>query len=171
MEGRSRASWWLVGILAAIVVVLLACTVATFAGGLAAWLVARQEWRSVRNDCVPRHSWAVPDLPRMPEVPFEMMGGAIVDNVRPGSPAEQAGLQRGDTIVAIDGRAIGLGDDLRELLSRYRPGDTIGIEIRRWRTGQAETVPVRLDSHPDDPNRPYLGIAYRTMPFMGGPGD
>ncbi|MGQ9554069.1 MAG: S1C family serine protease [Anaerolineae bacterium] len=175
MEGKSRASWWLVGLLGAIVLILLACIVAAFVGGLVAWFVAKEEWRTPPYSYAPQQPTvmpAVPEMPRIPEIPFGMMSGAaVIDKVVPGSPAEQAGLQRGDVILAVNGEEIGPNNDLREALNRYRPGDTVSLEIRRWRTGQTETVQVHLGSHPDDPRRAYLGIEYHTMPFMGSPGD
>ena len=171
MERKCQVSWWLVGILGAIVVILLACIVAAFAGGLTAWLVVRKEWRTLQYNYAPPRPYVMPTAPSRPEVPFGIVGGAVVDSVTPNSPAEEAGLQRGDVILTIDGQEIGLTNDLRETLSRYQPGDTVSLEVRRWRTGQTETVRVRLGSHPNDPNRPYLGIEYRTVPSIGSPGD
>jgi membrane-associated protease RseP (regulator of RpoE activity) len=45
--------------------------------------------------------------------------GALVVEVVPGTPAEQAGLQAGDRIVAVDGTRIGLDRDLAEVLAEH----------------------------------------------------
>jgi serine protease Do len=41
-----------------------------------------------------------------------ILSGALVKNVRPGSPAEQAHLQRGDIIVQFDGKSVESDDHL-----------------------------------------------------------
>jgi len=51
--------------------------------------------------------------------------------VFPGSPAESAGLQEGDIIVAIDGEEIGPGVDLSMLIVAFSPGDTITLRVLR----------------------------------------
>jgi S1-C subfamily serine protease len=53
--------------------------------------------------------------------------GAVVAAVLSGSPADRAGLSRGDQIMALDGRAIASPDALVELLLRRKPGSTISL--------------------------------------------
>jgi|YNPNPStandDraft_1061719.scaffolds.fasta_scaffold01828_6 glutaredoxin 3 len=57
--------------------------------------------------------------------------GAYVGQVRPGSPAEQAGLQAGDVIIALAGQAIGNRADLEKLMARLRPGAEVPLEYVR----------------------------------------
>ena len=54
-------------------------------------------------------------------------GDPIFDN----SPAQQAGLQAGDVIVAVDGEQITASRDLSTLLLDYKPGDTITLRVLR----------------------------------------
>lgn len=66
----------------------------------------------------------------------------------PGSPAEEAGLQDGDVIVAIDGEPITPETDLATLMLDYSPGDTITLRVLR---GSSVTeIDVTLGVLPDD---------------------
>lgn len=51
--------------------------------------------------------------------------------VFPGSPADVAGLQAGDVIVAVDGEQITADTDLSMLIIPHQPGDTITLSIVR----------------------------------------
>jgi regulator of sigma E protease len=55
---------------------------------------------------------------------------ARVDAVQPDSPAAAAGFQPGDTVVAIDGRAIDNFEDMQRLVSESA-GDTLTIGVDR----------------------------------------
>ncbi|NSY41594.1 DegQ family serine endoprotease [Leisingera sp. ANG59] len=57
--------------------------------------------------------------------------GAVVTQVEPGSPAEEAGLQPGDLIVSVDGQAVAGSADLRSQIGLKRVGTEIGLEIIR----------------------------------------
>ena len=48
--------------------------------------------------------------------------GAVVAQVRPGSPAEEAGLHEGDVIVEVDRRAIASADEATKALAQDRAG-------------------------------------------------
>jgi regulator of sigma E protease len=67
-----------------------------------------------------------------------------VASVISGSPAEQAGLQVGDEIRGVDGRAMGSGDDFIDYIEQH-PGQSIGVEVDRQ--GRSITIAVvpRLD--------------------------
>lgn len=57
--------------------------------------------------------------------------GAMVTDVVPGSAAEKAGIQRGDVIIAIDGKPVFGAAQLRTRVSLVRAGATIDIEYLR----------------------------------------
>lgn len=61
----------------------------------------------------------------------EVPPGAMVTDVARGSAAEKAGLQRGDLIVAINGKPVISGAQLRARVSLVRVGETIGLEVLR----------------------------------------
>ena len=62
--------------------------------------------------------------------------GAIV----PGSAAEQAGLRAGDVLVRLDDTALQAFPDLRALLDRHRPGETLTLVYLRDGLDHATTV-------------------------------
>ena len=100
-----------------------------------------------------------PDVARYVNVPER---GALVAQVYPGSPAEEAGLQGaqqtvvidgqsyavgGDVIVRADGRTIRTSDDLRQIVAAKKPGDELDLGILR---GEEEVeVTVTLGTLPD----------------------
>ena len=57
--------------------------------------------------------------------------GAFVGSVRPGSPAEKAGLQQGDVITEINLRPVSNADDLAKALSGLSPGNRVTIAFLR----------------------------------------
>jgi serine protease Do len=54
--------------------------------------------------------------------------GARISSVSPGSAAEQAGLEAGDVITAIDGKTIDGPQTLAETIREYNPDDEITVE-------------------------------------------
>jgi putative serine protease PepD len=69
-----------------------------------------------------------------------------ITEVRSGTPAADAGLQSGDTIVSVDGKRIVSGDGLTSAISARKPGDTVSITYSRG--GQTHTVKIELASRP-----------------------
>src|SRR5437868_2415442 len=55
----------------------------------------------------------------------------LVQSVLPGSPAEKAGLKRGDRIVGVNGSQIQSEDSLTRIWAQHKPGDTVQLTIRR----------------------------------------
>ena len=80
----------------------------------------------------------------------------IVERVSPGSPAAQAGLLKGDRILAIDGQAIERGSVLMEILARHYVGDSVILKIQR---GQTEIMPaIELVEALPPVSQGYLGL-------------
>ncbi|MBW3614077.1 MAG: S1C family serine protease [Actinobacteria bacterium] len=73
-------------------------------------------------------------------------GGAVVKTVKPGGPAETAGLVPTDIITAVEGQKVTSMPQLIVRLRSYRPGDTISLSVLR--DGLARTVEVRLGRRP-----------------------
>jgi S1-C subfamily serine protease len=70
------------------------------------------------------------------------VSGAYVGRVRAGSPAEQAGLQKGDVITALGGQMVGRADDLHRLVREMPKGRDLSLTYVRH--GQEQDTLVRL---------------------------
>ena len=57
--------------------------------------------------------------------------GQFIAQVQEGSPAEKAGLKKGDILLEIDGTKVVTNEVLRALLYKYKPGDVANITILR----------------------------------------
>ncbi|MEN3341737.1 MAG: hypothetical protein V7644_1141 [Actinomycetota bacterium] len=72
--------------------------------------------------------------------------GARVGTVIAGSPADKAGLEAGDVVTAVDGKAVSGADQLTEVLGRRAPGDKVTLTLSRH--GASRTVAVTLGVRP-----------------------
>jgi S1-C subfamily serine protease len=92
-------------------------------------------------------------IPLTPEVAeqfgLSVESGELVDSVRPGSGAQEAGVRRGDVITAIEGEEVASYGDLLSTLRDYQPGDTVGLTIVRG--GEERTIDVTLGERPENP--------------------
>ena len=68
--------------------------------------------------------------------------GALVSSVEAGSPADKAGVHRGDVITAVNGESIRSGNDLRNEVSQMLPGTATKLSIIR--DGSEQTVNVTV---------------------------
>jgi serine protease Do len=75
--------------------------------------------------------------------------GVLLADIIPGSPAEDAGLERGDVITAIDGERFQSLADFRNRIAAIRPGT--GVRLGVVRDGRQRTVSVTLGSREEDP--------------------
>ncbi|GAB4109839.1 MAG: Do family serine endopeptidase [Phycisphaeraceae bacterium] len=73
--------------------------------------------------------------------------GVLVNDVNPGSPAERAGIRRGDIITKVDGEPTPTIAMLRSLIADYRPGTKVEVEL--FRDGETKVVEVELGEFPD----------------------
>ena len=71
---------------------------------------------------------------------YDITEGAFVYSVEDGGPADQAGLQMGDVITAIDDTEITSLDDLTAARKSYTAGDTCTLTVYR----QGETITLQL---------------------------
>ena len=83
---------------------------------------------------------------------YNMPTGAFVRNVEDDSPAQEAGICKGDIIVKFDGQKVSDGDDLLDKLQYYKSGEKIEAVIARATNGENEeyTVELTLGTRPDN---------------------
>jgi Do/DeqQ family serine protease len=68
--------------------------------------------------------------------------GALVNSVTAGSPADKAGIRRGDVITAVNGAAIKDSNDLRNDVAQMAPGSTARLTVVR--DGKEQSLNVTL---------------------------
>jgi serine protease Do len=82
---------------------------------------------------------------------LQRIEGVLVQGFNPaeGSPAEQAGLEIGDVIVAADGRPVERVSALQRVVRTREPGETIALDVMRF--GQRRSFKVRLQERRETP--------------------
>jgi serine protease Do len=86
------------------------------------------------------------DVRELAERPEGTDSGAMVEAVHQGSPAETAGIIRGDAIVAIDGREVAGATELTQIISSLSPGTEVVLTVVR--EGEREDIEVTLETLP-----------------------
>ena len=78
--------------------------------------------------------------------------GVIIEDIHPDSPAERAGLRRGDIVTHVEGREV---ERLRGLALPHRDPERSAPRRRLtvWREGKERAVPVALIAPPESPPR------------------
>jgi S1-C subfamily serine protease len=77
---------------------------------------------------------------------LEEAKGALIGDVLPGSPAEQAGITRGDVIITLNGQMIETADTLRRVVAECDAGQQVPVVIIR--DGQRQTIQVMIAEQP-----------------------
>ena len=95
--------------------------------------------------------------------------GATVAEVLPASPAEAAGVEPGDRVLAVDGRPVATEAEMMLLRTRLRPGEPVAYRLARGdREIELTLAPVEADSLDEDwsgwpGGRGGPGAAYRGV--------
>jgi len=74
--------------------------------------------------------------------------GALVADVTPDSPAEDAGLKAGDVIVEVDGKPIRDSRHLKLQVAQIAPGKDVPLKVSR--DGKVKELEVKLKEFPQD---------------------
>ena len=77
---------------------------------------------------------------------LETVAGALINDVQQGGPADRAGLQRGDVIVAVNGARITDSNELRNRIAQLGPKAKADLTIVRG--GKTQTVAATLEALP-----------------------
>ncbi len=90
---------------------------------------------------------AITDDTRLLET-FELDKGVVVEQVMPDSPADQAGLRRGDVITEVDGEPMDNAAHLRQTIADRGPDEQVKLTVVR--NGDREKLTVTLGQLPAD---------------------
>lgn len=86
---------------------------------------------------------------------------AVVAERIPDSPAARAGLQAGDVILAVDGKAVASREALIDAVRGRKAGEKVQLKLRR--AGKEQTVAVELAERPATMPAP---VAVETQPVQ-----
>ena len=173
-RGSNNTVWWVVGLALAFLLGMCLCAMFTAAAGLAFFGVKSSQTSYQYGPVappavtvVPRPELpAVPTPPAVPQVPgpdYQLPRGALLLNVVPGSPADAAGWEPGDIILAVDGREVDADYDVRMALADREPGDMVAFTWWIRRTREVTVTRVQLGEDPGGTGSAYLGIEYRMQ--------
>jgi len=96
--------------------------------------------------------------------------GVYIDQVVDGSPAQKAGLQPLDVILALDGKDVNQGNEIQSAIALKNPGDSVTLTV--FRDGREKKVKVTLgqketgktqEKKESSPDMPDLGLSVRTL--------
>jgi serine protease Do len=111
---------------------------------------------------------------------LKAIGGALVDQAEPGTPAAEVGLKSRDVISKLDGQSIKDAADLTRRVAALKPGDK--VEISYLRDGVEKTVSLTLaaqkseqtakaDASQNDSAPALLGVQLAPAKEVAGAGD
>jgi hypothetical protein len=185
MSNKLKKWYVILGLtLAGLAVCSLLLMAGGLAGGVAGYLAAHRggvldlpgPWQQVRPQ-VPQGEEppnANPQVPQPWQTPPQMLlgtpsgqlQGALVVEVDSGGPADDAGLETGDIIIAVDNKAMGEERDLAALIGSHKPGDDVVVTIvRPGDDPELMNLDVTLDqgTNTEGEEVAHLGIRYRAV--------
>ncbi|HUS70854.1 MAG TPA: PDZ domain-containing protein [Anaerolineae bacterium] len=164
--------------------VLATCSMLLVAGGVVGGMVGYVSARYTARQVLP-HSLEQPAQPpqlspeppdqewqwpmpfrQAPETLWGLVTAVRVTEVVPDSPADEAGLEVDDVIIAIDGKALDAEHGLSAAVHGHDPGDeTVLTVIRRGDDTEVLEMKVTLGRDTDEEGEvvAYLGIWYRYL--------
>lgn len=94
-----------------------------------------------------------------PQIIPQSRAGAQIAEVTTGSPAESAGLQPEEWIVAVNGEEVANASDLVNRVRQSQPGDPLTLTVENA-SGENREVTVTLTENPDaeQPDQAWLGV-------------
>ena len=90
--------------------------------------------------------------------------GVLINQIRKGGPAEQAGLRVGDVVIAVNGRAVDDPDSMRFRVATLGVGGTTSLKVLRQ--GREQDLRLKLIGAPEDPPREETVLSGRH-PLVG----
>ncbi|MEF8794601.1 Do family serine endopeptidase [Thiohalorhabdus sp.] len=107
--------------------------------------VARDVVAEIRREGEVSHGYlgvAVQDMNRelARSLGLDKPRGGLIARVRPGTPADEAGLETGDVILAVNGQEIAQAGDIPPLVGRMDPGSEVMLTLLRAEQRMDKTV-------------------------------
>lgn len=103
------------------------------------------------------------------QLPADVQGGALVARVRPHSPAERAGVKRGDVVTEVDGSPVKSAGDYYDVLAHSTEGQELHLGL--YGGGKQRRVSVRAQAIPaqavGELGEQLLGLRLRIRPQGG----
>lgn len=103
--------------------------------------------RRIAQEIIQTGTSSTPILGVMVDLNYDGPGARLTD-ITAGGPADQAGLESGDLVLAINGRAINGSTELVVAIRANAPGETIELRIQK-ENGQQRTVNATLSRQVD----------------------
>ncbi len=100
--------------------------------------------------------------------------GVLVNRVVSGSPADRAGIRKGDVITAVNGRSVESPEELADVIRAQSSGSTASVRIAR-RGGESQAISVRLGNRSEaqkgdrDDDEDWNGTPAPGTPAPGRP--
>jgi len=92
-------------------------------------------------------------------------GGVLVSDVYGDSPADRAGVKRGDVVLMVEGTAVASLSDYQDALAEFTTGDRIALKL--FRRGKEISLPLQPASFPPEL---ALETVYRRLGLKVGEG-
>jgi S1-C subfamily serine protease len=81
--------------------------------------------------------------------------GVYIAGVRTGGAADDAGVEEGDVVLAVNGSSVDAPNELQSAVARYRPGETVQVTV--WRDGEKASYQIELMGRNDPAYEGWLG--------------
>jgi S1-C subfamily serine protease len=94
---------------------------------------------------------------RLPNLEQETSPGVLIAEVAPGSPAEEAGLRRGDILLAVNSQRFNSVSELRQVIRGLQSGEQVNLTVQRGDV-QVELAAVLSETLSNDRGSGILGI-------------
>ena len=110
----------------------------------------------------------MPFMHDFPVLPEDVEGAVLIGSVTVDSPAEEAGLEQGDLITALDGEPVGEPESFAESIREHQPGDEITLTVYRSGEDEALQFEITLGENPDAEGQAYLGVSISGFRYYEG---
>jgi len=97
------------------------------------------------------------DADRARQLGLPDIEGVYIAGVRGGGAADDAGVEEGDVVLAVNGSSVDAPNELQSAVARYRPGETVQITV--WRDGREVSYAIELMGRNDPAYEGWLGRA------------